>query len=207
MAETTPPGPAFRAGRPVLKAASLRQWHDATRFLAEAEAHAARLRAEADAAFADGKARGHAEGLAAGQQEAATLLTATGVQIDRYFAGLDQTLADLVQQTIERILGGFDRRELVLQAVAHGLRQARLDHAATLRVAPELVAALRDRLADPAQDLGDIARRVTVESDPGLAGDTCVMVTRYGHVELGIDAQLRALRDGLRRAGPGEAAP
>ena len=203
MADTRP---AFRPGGPVLKAASLGQWHEARRFLAEAESHAARLRAEADAAFAAERSRGHAEGLAAGRAEAATLLAATGVQIDRYLAGLDQTLADLVQETIERILGRFDRRELVLQAVAHGLRQARLDHAATLRVAPDLVAALRERLADPAWELGDIARRVTVESDPGLADDTCVMVTKYGHVELGIDAQLRALRNALRGTGPGEAA-
>ena len=68
-----------------------------------------------------------------------------------------------------------------------------------------MVEVLRGRLADPV--LADIGRRITVESDPGLAADTCVMVTKYGHVELGIDAQLRALRDALRRTGPGETAP
>lgn len=197
--------PAFRRGGPVMKAEALGQWRDARRYLGEAEAHAARLRAEADAASAAERERGHAEGLAAAREEAAALIAATGLQIDRYLAGLDQTLADLVQDTIERILGRFDRRELLLQAVDHALRQSRLDHAATLRVAPDMVEALRGRLADPA--LADIGRRITVESDPGLATDTCVMVTRYGHVELGIDAQLRALRDALRRTRPGETAP
>ncbi|MGK9168726.1 type III secretion system stator protein SctL [Inquilinus limosus] len=201
MAKTAP---AFRRGGPVLKAEALGQWRDARRYLAEAEAHAGRLRAEADAAFTAERERGHAEGLAAAREEAAALLAATSLQIDRYLAGLDQTLADLVQETIERILGRFDRRELLLQAVDHALRQARLDHAATLRVAPDMVEALRGRLADP--PLADIGRRVTVESDPGLAADTCVMVTKYGHVELGIDAQLRALREALRRTGPGETA-
>jgi len=201
MAETAP---VFRRAGPVLKAEALGHWRDARRYQAEAQAHADRLRAEADAAFAAERERGHAEGLAAAREEAAALVASTSLQIDRYLAGLDQTLADLVQDTIERILGRFDRRELLLQAVDHALRQARLDHAATLRVAPDMVEVLRTRLAEPA--LADIGRRVTVESDPGLAGDTCVMVTKYGHVELGIDAQLRALRDALRRAGPGETA-
>ena len=202
MAETAP---VFRRAGPVLKAEALGQWHEARRFLAEAQAHADRLRAEADAAFAAERERGHAEGLAGAREEAAALVASTGLQIDRYLAGLDQTLADLVQDTIERILGRFERRELLLQAVDHALRQARLDHAAALRVAPDMVETLRARLADPV--LADIGRRVTVESDPGLAADTCVMVTKFGHVELGIDAQLRALRDALRRTGPGETAP
>jgi type III secretion protein L len=182
--------PAFRRSGPVLKAEAVGQWRDAQRHLAEAEAHAGRLRAEADAAFAAERERGHAEGLAQAREEAASLVAATGLQIDRYLAGLDQTLADLVQDTIERILGRFDRRELLLQAVDHAL---------------DMVEVLRGRLADPA--LADIGRRITVESDPGLAADTCVMVTKYGHVELGIDAQLRALRDALRRTRPGETAP
>lgn len=202
MAE--PARPAFRRSGPVVKAETLGQWRSAQQYVAEAEAHAARLRAGAEAAFAAERERGHAEGLANAREEAAALLATTGLQIDRYLAGLDQTLADLVQDTIERILGRFDRRDLLLQAVDHALRQARLDHAATLRVAPDMVEVLRGRLADPA--LADIGRRVTVESDPGLAADTCVMVTKYGHVELGIDAQLRALRDALRRTGPGETA-
>lgn len=199
--------PAFRRAGPILKAEALGQWRDARRFLDEAEAHAAQLRAEADDAFAAERRRGHAEGLDAAREDAAALLAATGLQVDRYLGSLDQTLADLVQETIERILGRFDRRDLVLQAVTHALQQARLDHAATLRVAPEMMAALRDRLADPAAGLAEISRRITVESDPGLAPDTCVMVTKYGHVELSIDAQLRALREALRRAGDSEAAP
>jgi type III secretion protein L len=64
-----------------------------------------------------------------------------------------------------------------------------------VRVSPERADDLRRALS--VGDRADGGPVVRVDADPGLSPSTCVMQSEFGNVELGIEAQLRALREGL----------
>ncbi|HET8726424.1 MAG TPA: type III secretion system stator protein SctL [Alphaproteobacteria bacterium] len=206
LSQNAPP-PAFKPHGRILRSEDVQSLRDGRRFVEEARAYAEKLREQAAAAFEEERRRGFAEGQEAARTEGASLLAEASARIDRHLSGLDQALATLVIDTIERILGACDHRELSLRAIRHALDEARTDEALTLYVQPDMVEQLRRRLADPVHGLAPDGPQVKVEPDPQLSNDACVMSTRRGFVELTIDAQIQALRKGIAMAMDGATGP
>lgn len=181
-------------GRPagvLVPGAELAVWASADEALREARLRAEEILASARAAHEAERARGRAEGYAEGAEEAAQLTVraaaAAAAQLDR----IEAALPELVGDTVAGILGSFDVRDLVAPAVSRALGRLRRGATATLRASPGCVEPLRALLAA----LGTEA--VRLEPDPGLVDGRCVLSSEMGDVELGVDAQLRALRAGL----------
>ncbi|MEZ5584795.1 MAG: type III secretion system stator protein SctL, partial [Candidatus Competibacteraceae bacterium] len=151
---------------------------------------AARLRADAETAYAEAKERGYREGLAQGQSQAAEQLWRIVTASADYLSGLERQLASIVMASLRRILGDFDNETKALAAIGNGVQLLRRDQRVTLRVAPNTEIVLRKRLAelpiDP--DLIDIV------SDNRLGPEACILESEIGIVDAGIESQIGALQ-------------
>lgn len=189
-------GLRFRPRGRVIPAAEAEAWRSGHAYLEAARREAKRIRIEAVTAFEEEKRRGFEEGRKEGAEATARLLAETSAKADRYLAEADGQLVDLAMAIVQRILGDLDIRQLVLRAVHHALLKQRKDQPLTLYASPEIIDQLRYQIAE---SFDEVARQlITIEADPNLAVGDCRIATSVGFVDLGIDAQLRALHQGLR---------
>ncbi len=177
-------------GRPadvLVRAAELETWWSAAEALRSAHHEAQVIVASSEAVRDAARRRGYAEGA----EQAARLVSRAAAAEAARLDLIEAALPGLVADAVARILGSFDVRALIAPAVSQALGQLRLGASATLRVAPGCAEPLRALLLD----IGGGA--VRLEPDPALADGCCVLSSELGDVELGVEAQLRALRQGL----------
>jgi len=176
----------------ILRAAELGLWTDARALVDDARGQAASLVEHAAVQCAREREAGRAEGLAEARAEMAARLAELSARRQSALAEIEAALPELVGAVLDRILGHGDREALLRQAIRHALAEINRGGPAQLRVAPECQAAAQAALQ------GHDA--ITVEPDDTLQAGACRFECEYGSVELGLDAQLAALRDGLARA-------
>ncbi|KYK44251.1 nodulation protein NolV [Bradyrhizobium liaoningense] len=199
---TSPVAPAIRPLGPLIPAAQLEIWHDAIRARAAAERHLQRVRGWARQAYQLERARGRAEGAKAGAAEMARLIAQATCELAQRKAVLERELPQLVFEIVRDLLGEFDPEEMLVRGVRHAIEQryknaeVRL-HVSTLRA---------DLLASEFKhyDGSEGRPKVKIEADPALSADQCVVWSEFGNVDLGLDAQLRALRLGFGLSQEGE---
>ncbi|MFC3282199.1 type III secretion system stator protein SctL [Litchfieldella rifensis] len=183
-----------RPGKTILRAKEAEAWLDGYAFLERVRQHADEVETEARRTAAKAYAEGFEEGRREGEAQATELLTRTTRRVERYLSGLDQSMADLCLQMVRRILGEFDDTELISRCVRQALREYRHDMAVTVRVAPERMSEVESLLA-AGEESGQPPCRV--ESDTQLKADQCLLVSPVAVVDVGLDAQLNALRRAL----------
>lgn len=186
---------AGRPAAPVVRAADLRVWHEAAAVLADAEQQRAEMRESGLAAFEAERRRGHEEGAERGAAEMAQRMLVMGAAAEAALDGIEQALPGLVCDVVESLLGQFDLHDLLRPAVRHALGRLRLGTAATIRVAPEDMVAVRAACAE-----ADVPAGLRIEADPSLSRGRCLVESDLGTVELGLEAQLAVLRANLAAA-------
>ena len=187
--------PRYRPRCRVVPSDEVAAWETGRSYLEAAERFSERLRDNAASAFEDAKHRGFEEGRKEGAEAAARLLAELAGRADRQLAGSDRQIIDLAIAVLRRVLGDFDARELLTRAVHHALTNERQNRRLTLHVTPGMVENLRadlDGMLEP-----DLRHLITVEADAKAALGECRLASDIGFVDLGIDAQLRALHQGL----------
>ncbi len=182
---------AARPAAKVVRAAELCVWHDAAAMLADAKRQAADMQAASKEAFEAERQRGYDEGLERGAKEMAGRMTAAIAAADALLQQIERALPALVCDAVENLLGTFDPQDLLRPAVQHALKRLRLNATATIRVAPEGVAAVRAVCDMPG---------LHVQADPSLAQGRCLLESELGTVELGLEAQLSVLRSTMTAA-------
>lgn len=187
--------PRYRPRGRVVPAAEIRAWEDGRSYLEAAAQEADRLRREAIAAFEEARKQGFEEGRKEGVEAAARLLAETAVNSDQHLARADGQIVDLALAVVRRVLGDFDVAQLTRNAVRHALSRQRQDQHLTLHVAPDMVEGLRADI-DAGFEPG-LRHLITVEPDPRLDQSQCRLASDVGFVDLGIDAQLKAVHKGL----------
>lgn len=195
MSDEAPREPRLRPIGPVVPAAEATIWNEADAALAAARRHADEVNEWARDLLERERIRGHAEGHAAGAEEAARLFAETAARATAHIARLERELPTLVHDLVARIIGEFEPGERIARAVRHAVERLRPDAEAVLRIAPAESDAVQAALAG----LGGSALRV--EADPSLVPGECTLRSPLGRIELGVDAQLRALQKGLHSAG------
>ncbi|MGI9491131.1 MAG: type III secretion system stator protein SctL [Geminicoccaceae bacterium] len=186
----------FRPRGRVIRASEIDAWNTGCSFLEAAKREAKRIRKEAVKEFDEEKRRGFEEGRKEGVEAAARILAETKARADRSLAEADGQLVDLAMAIVQRVLGNLDARQLILKAVDHALTKQRQDRSIVIYASPEIVDQLRLQINESFDD--SVRHLMTVEGDPKLDVGDCRMATDVGFVELGVDAQLRALHQGLR---------
>ena len=182
------------AGRPagvLVRGDDIGVWATASDALQAARMAADAILVKAEGEREEQRGQGYAEGYEEGAEQAARLIVRATADASARLDQIEAALPELVARSVERILGSFDVQALVLPAVAQAMRQLRWGATATLRAAPGCVEPLRALLVE----IGGEA--VRLEADPELAEGNCRLSSELGDVELGVEAQLRALREGL----------
>lgn len=192
------PGGFSPSGR-LIRAETARRVNDIDAYIQRVRDEATTLRTRAEQDYQAGYERGRQEGRAAGEAEASRLLIDTRLKVDRYLHRMERELAELLLTGIDRVLGGFDRRDLADRAIRQALSQMQEQHQLRLIVASDRVDEVRRLLAEMSQAEGS-ALRATVEADSRLAVDECVIASEIGFVNAGLAAQLAVLRQAIRDA-------
>lgn len=171
---------------PLVSADDVGRVQDALALLAEA----GRLRAGAGDAInaarenarAEGFAAGRAEGLAAAESERQAELFRIALRDGELQRERQKDIARLALEVVRRIAGELDRGAMVAGLAERAAAQLAPDSMAVVRVAPAALDAVRARL--------DGRAGLSVEPDPLLGEQDCVIETALGRTHAGLDTQL-----------------
>jgi type III secretion protein L len=170
----------------IIRAEQADAWRDGYKFLAAVREMASKVEENARNTYAAAYEKGYEEGRAAGAVEASRLVRDTTVAVDGYLAKLEPEIGALAMSVVKRIFGQLDVGGLVALAAAQALTELRQQKNLTVTVHPAAV----DRV-QAAVDAGRLT--ATVESNPGLNEDACIITSDFATIDASLDVQLRAL--------------
>jgi type III secretion protein L len=199
VVDELPAGPGSR----IIHAADAEAWQDGLEFYLRARRQAERVEAAALGAHAAERARGYAEGRAEGEREAARLLIETVAAVDRYIATLQREIAGLAMTVIRRVIGEIEVPDLVARVAARAVPEFRRSKWLTVKVHPDAAVRVTRALEEVIKDQGFCC---TIEADPTLGLDACILASEFAIVDAGIETQLAAFADAFgapsRKAQP-----
>lgn len=196
---------SLASDRRVVKATDVATVRTAEEIIAAAEADAARIRAEAKAAFEAEKTRGYEKGLADGKMEIALLKLEQVDSSVAFMEGVEQKMADVVMKALKSFVVEIGDRELVVQIVRKTMNAViRTQRQVVLKVAPEMVETVRARIAEFRLVYPTVESFDVVE-DPHLKGAACILETEAGVADASVETQLAAIEKSLKKhiAGDG----
>ena len=185
--------------RRLVKATDAGTVQTAAEIIAAAEAEAARIREEAKAAFEAEKKRGYEKGLADGKMEIAMLKLDQVDSSVAFMESVEQKMADVVMKALRSFVVEIGDRELVVQIVRKTMNAViRTQRQVVLRVAPELVDAVRAKVAELRIAYPTVETFDVVE-DPRLKGAACLLETEAGVADASVETQLAAIEKSLKK--------
>jgi len=180
-----------RPPQKIIRHADATRWLEGYAFLEAAREESEAIRANTRRIVEKARNEGLAQGRDEGLKGASVLLAQTSAEVDVYLAGLEQSLADLALDIVRQVLAPMDASERLLSCTRKALTAFRADQALTLYVAPTQLDALKAQL-EPA-----LAERLNVEGDASVAPDHGRLSSAIASVEIGLEAQLGAIRQAL----------
>lgn len=188
--------PRFRPRGRILPAKEVEGYETAAAFMEAARHEAESQKANATSVLETARRQGFEQGRLEGAKAAAGLLAETKRRADQYLARADLEIVDLALAVVREVLGEFDVEKLTREAVRHGLEKQRQDQQLTLYVSPDMADPVRAHLD---QEIAPDRRPlITVDIDPKLDLGQCRLASEIGFVELGVQAQLSAIHQGLK---------
>lgn len=190
----------IEAGSPIVTGEEAGVVAQAADIVAAAEAEAARIIETAKEAFESEKNRGYVEGLAAARQD--ELEKKLGLVDDAvtYMEKIEGRMGDLVVKAMKKCVAEIGDKELVVQIVRKSMQAiVRAQRQVKIKVAPEMVETVKERLSNILEQFPSVAFAEVVE-DSHLTGTGCVVETDAGSVEASIDGQLAAIEKSVRRS-------
>ena len=189
----------LRSSGRLVKADEVAAARSAAEALAAAEAEAARIREDAKAAFEAEKKRGYDAGLAMGRMEIAEKKLEMLDESVAYMESVESRMADIVMKALHKCVEEIGDRELVVQVVRKVMSAViRTQKQVTLKVAPDMAATVRERLASILADYPTV-EHVDVVEDDRLHGPACMIETEAGVADGSVDSQLAAIERSIKR--------
>lgn len=185
--------------RRLVKSHDVATVRSAEEIIAAAEAEAERIREDAKAAFEAEKKRGYETGLQNGKMEIAMQKLDLVDQSVAFMESVESKMADVVLKALKSFVTEVGDKEMVIQIVRKTMAAViRTQRQVTLKVAPEMVASVKARLAELRADYPSIESMDVVE-DSRLTGPACVLETEAGVADASVDTQLAAIERSLKR--------
>ena len=185
--------------RRLVKATEMATVRSAEEIIAAAEADAARIREEAKVAFEEEKKRGYDKGLADGKMEIAMQKLDLLDSSVAFMEGVEQKMADVVMKALKSFVVEVGDREMVVNIVRKTLNAViRTQRHVTLKVAPEMVGVVKERVAAFRQDYPTVETFDVIE-DSRLKGSACILETEAGVADASVETQLAAIEKSLQR--------
>lgn len=190
--------PRLRSGIHVLRGVDRHAWVEAQVFLDHARAQAEAIVASAQAAFDAECERGYAQGRASALlDQAEKMIDTVGRTVD-YFAGVENDMVELVMQAVRKVVDGFDDREKVMAVVRNALAVVRNQKQMTLRLHPDEVETVRERINDLLAAYPGVGY-LDIIADGRVIRGACILESEIGMVEASLDGQIEALRKAFER--------
>jgi type III secretion protein L len=186
--------------RKVLKEAEYAALLDATQLISTARAEAQRIAQQAEADAAQRERTGYEEGLERAKCEYAQRLVSEALAAERQLRALRESMAGIVVKAIGQFMADADPAAQFEAALLRVDSLIRREPFVAIRVAPRHEAALREAI-DQMRREAHWTMTIAVQSDPALPEGACSLQTASGSLEIGIDAQLEAIRKVIER-GP-----
>ena len=185
--------------RRLVKATEMATVRSAEEIIAAAEADAARIREEAKVAFEEEKKRGYDKGIADGKMEIAMQKLDLLYSSVAFMEGVEQKMADVVMKALKSFVVEVGDREMVVNIVRKTLNAViRTQRHVTLKVAPEMVGVVKERVAAFRQDYPTVETFDVIE-DSRLKGSACILETEAGVADASVETQLAAIEKSLQR--------
>ena len=185
--------------RRLVKATEAATVRSAEEIIAAAEADAARIREEAKVAFEEEKKRGYEKGLADGKMEIAMQKLDLLDSSVAFMEGVEQKMADVVMKALRSFVVEVGDREMVVNIVRKTLGAViRTQRHVTLKVAPEMVGVVKERIDAFRQDYPTVETFDVIE-DSRLKGSACILETEAGVADASVESQLAAIEKSLQR--------
>ena len=185
--------------RRLVKASEVATVKSASEIVAAAEAEAARIREEAKAAFEEERKRGLEKGLQDGKLEIAMQKLEQVDQSVAFMESVEGKMADIVMKALKSCVVEIGDREMVINIVRKTMNAViRTQRHVTLKVAPEMVAVVKERVSALRVDYPTVETFDVVE-DPRLKGPACILETEAGVADASVETQLAAIERSLKR--------
>lgn len=183
----------------ILKAAEAKVWSDHEQIIATARTAAEGIRRQA---LKDAKAelkRGFDQGMEKGRLEQSEKLLRTVEHGINYLAHIENSLTEIVQSAVEKIIGSVEDKTLIVDTVKVALGNMIGDETVQVRVHPDCVAHLR-QLSDEIIKKAGTANFLEFIGDTRLEKTDCVLENNLGTINASIPLQLNNLKLALKNA-------
>ena len=188
------------SGSPLVKADEAATVARTEEIVAAAEAEAVRIAADAKAAAEEERKRGYADGIAAGREEILLQKMNLLDESVAYMERIEEEIANVVIRAMKKCVCEIGDRELVVQTVRKSLQTIiRNQSQITVKVAPDMVAAVKERLDSVLADFPTVLH-ADIREDPHLKGAACIVETEVGSVESSIEKQLETIEKSIRKS-------
>ena len=185
--------------RRLVKASEVATVKSAAEIVAVAEAEAARIREEAKIAFEEERKRGFEKGLQDGKLEIAMQKLEQVDQSVAFMESVEGKMADIVMKALKSCVVEIGDREMVVNIVRKTMNAViRTQRHVTLKVAPEMVSVVKERVSALRLDYPTVETFDVVE-DPRLKGPACILETEAGVADASVETQLAAIERSLKR--------
>ena len=171
----------------------------AQELIAAAEAEAARIREAARIAYDEERRRGYEKGLEDGKAAIVAKKLELLDESVAFMESVESKMVDVVMKALKKCVMEIGDRELVVQIVRKVMNAVvRNQRRITLKVAPDMVPVVRERLDEIMQEY-PLLDEIDVQEDARLKGASCMIDTEAGIAEASIDTQLAAIENSLRK--------
>lgn len=191
-------------GSRVIKAKDYRRFQEAKTIIATARRQAEKILADAQNQAAKDREvereRGYREGLEAAQKEQAGTLLATINQCAQLYRQIGPELAEVVQQTVEDLIGQLSDETLTLKLIQQALSRHRCKRA-LIRVKPECLATVQAKIR-VMQEVHPDMEYLEVRPDPSIEEAGAILETELGNIQAQLSVQLVALAKAIDSVFP-----
>lgn len=178
------------------------QLRQADAVLRAAEALLRRARAESDAMRASAAQEGRAAGRAAAAADAAELFVQAQDEARAFIAGGQARVAQLALAIVERVLPQLVDANLVAALVEDALRVAEAERWLRVRVHPNALERVRERLPRWRESYPQLAELQLI-ADAQLPEHGCIVESEAGVLKAGLQDRIGAVRSALQLAASG----
>ena len=193
------PNFSLASDRRLVKASEVATAKSVAEIIAAAEAEAAQIREDAKAAFETEKKRGYEKGLQDGKMEIALQKLEQVDQSVAFMEAVEGKMADVVMKALKSCVEEIGDEEMVINIVRKTMKAViRTQRHVTLKVAPEMVAVVKARIAALRTDYPTVESFDVVE-DVRLKGPSCILETEAGVADASVETQLAAIERSLKR--------
>ena len=181
------------AGKNFLKAEEYGQLLKANEILDAAHITASETIAQAHEIYEINKKKGYEDGLTEGRLEHAQKIMDTAIEAIEFFGTMENTIAKLVIECLEKVIEAIDKEELVLEIVKSGLAIARNEKRVVVRVCEDDLDAVQNSLSSLLQTYPGISF-LDIAADSRLKRGACLIESELGVVDSSLETQLEAIK-------------